>query len=127
MVDWSELREFSGVDLASSFVLSWHAKGDALVIDLDLCLEPAHPFYEKPRPAEKACIRPAFLEFPSCHEVATPAGESGAPREIIGRLGIGVIAGLRLPDEGCYEIAGEFGTVSIIAERPILRLKGGWP
>ena len=125
MVDWSELREFSGVDLASSFIVSWSAEGDALVIDLDLCLEPAHPFYEIPRPAEKACIRPAFLEFPCCDEISTPGGDSGAAREMVGHLGLGVITGLRLLDEGCYEIAGEFGTVSVTAERPILRLKRG--
>ena len=125
MVDWSELREFRGVELASSFVLSWHAEGDTLVIDLDLCLEPAHPFYETPRPAERACIRPAFLEFPCCDEVGTTAGESGAPQDMIRQLGLGAITGLRLLDEGCYEIAGEFGTVSVIAERPILRLKRG--
>ena len=127
MVDWSELREFSGVNLAASFVLSWHAEGDTLFIDLDLYLEPAHPFYETPRPAEKACIRPAFLEFPCCDEISAPAGDSGAPRDMAGQLGPGAITGLRLLDEGCYEIAGEFGTVSVIADRPILRLKRGWP
>ena len=45
--------------------------------------------------------------------------------EMIGQLGLGAITGLRLLAEGCYEITGEFGTVSISAERPILRLKRG--
>ena len=42
-----------GVDLAKSFILSWHVEAETLVIDIDLYLEPEHPFYETPRPAEK--------------------------------------------------------------------------
>ena len=66
-----------------------------------------------------------LLEFPYCDEVGTPAGERGAPGDLAAQLKPGAITGLRLLGDGCYEIAGEFGTVSIIAERPILRLKGG--
>ena len=63
-VSWRQLREFADVDLTQSFVLSWHLDGEMLVVDVDLYLEPEHPFYEPPRPAEKACIRPAVVEFP---------------------------------------------------------------
>lgn len=124
MVDWRELREFNDVDLTRSFVLSWHHEGDALVIDVDLFLEPAHPFYEKPRPAEQVCIRPAFIEFPYCVAVSSPLGEAGHPADVARHLGLGAIQGLRVLKDGYYEIDGEFGTVSISAERPILRLKG---
>ncbi len=112
-VDWRQLREFAGVDVSNSFVLSWRMQGETLLIDVDLLLMPEHPFYEKPRPAEKVCIRPAIVEFRYCDSVSAD----------ISQLGHGAIAGFTVQD-GTYEIVGEFGTVRIDAERPLLRLKG---
>ena len=123
-VGWRQLREFAGVDLSQSFVLSWHVEAEMLVIDIDLYLEPEHPFYETPRPAEVHCIRPAFIEFPYCDELHTAAGASGEVAEIAAKLGLGAISDLEVLDDSRYAISGEFGTVSIAAERPILRLKG---
>jgi hypothetical protein len=123
-ISWRQLREFADVDLAKSFVLSWHVEAEALVIDIDLYLEPGHPFFEKPRPAEMVCIRPAFIEFPCCDELQPCAGGGREVAEIAGNLGLGAISDLTVSDDGRYAISGEFGTVSIIAERPILRLKG---
>ena len=123
-ISWRQLREFADVDLAKSFVLSWHVEAEALVIDIDLCLESEHPFFEKPRPAERVCIRPAFIEFPCCDELQPCAGGGREVAEIAGNLGLGAISDLTVSDDGRYAISGEFGTVSIIAERPILRLKG---
>ena len=95
-----------------------------LVIDVDLYLEPGHPFYETPRPAEVHCIRPAFIEFPYCDELSSAAGGSGEVAEIAAKLGLGAISDLVVLDDSRYAISGEFGTVSVVAERPILRLKG---
>lgn len=124
--DWRELREFKAVDLTRSFVLSWHTESETLLIDLDLFLCPDHAFYEEPRPAEKACFRPAILEFPYCSVLSSGAdtdnGQSVA--DIAATLGHGLIEGLRRIGEGRYEITGEFGQVEIDAERPLLRLKG---
>ena len=64
--DWRKLREFVAVDLTRSFVLSCDVESETLLIDSDLYLTTAHPFYEKPRPSEKACIRSAVIEFPYC-------------------------------------------------------------
>jgi hypothetical protein len=124
-VDWRKLREFAGVDLAQSFVLTWYVEGDMLFVDSDILLLPDHPFYEKPRPAEKVCIRPAIIEFPFC----TGISRDGAPvsdnlKDGVKQLGHGAISGMRLCDDGRYELRGEFGTVIIDAERPVLRLKG---
>jgi len=123
-ISWRQLREFADVDLTQSFVLSWHGEGEMLVVDIDLVLGPEHPFYEKPRPAEKVCIRPAFIEFPYCEELQSAQSGSGEVAEISGKLGLGAISDLVVLDDGRYAISGEFGTVSIVAERPILRLKG---
>lgn len=124
VISWRELREFADVDLAKSFVLSWHVEAETLVVDIDLYLGPGHPFYEKPRPSEIVCIRPAFIEFPYCDKLQSDAGGGAEVAEIAGNLGLGAISDLTVSDDGRYAISGEFGTVSIVAERPILRLKG---
>ena len=121
---WKELREFAHVDLARSYVLSWQAEGDSLLIDLDLFIESAHPSYEEPRPAEKVCIRPALLEFPYVDECRLNDAEPRQLSELVNEIALGAIEDLTVSGDGCYEIRGEFGTVSVHAERPILRLKG---
>ena len=126
VTDWREMREFSAVDLTKSFVLSWGTESASLLIDLDLFLCPDHAFYEKPRPAEKACFRPAFLEFPFCSRIKPGADAEGSQpvSEAVEALTHGAIASLRRVADGRYEITGGFGQVEIHAERPILRLKG---
>lgn len=124
-VDWREFREFAAADLSRSFVLSWALESETLLIDIDLYLTPEHPFYEKPRPSEKACIRPAVIEFPFCDRIESddmPADTD--PETLASKLGHGGIEGLSRLADGWYEIRGEFGVVVLDAERPILRLKG---
>ena len=122
--DWRQLREFAAVDLDQSFVISWHIESGTLMIDVDLFLTADHPSYEKPRPAEKVCIRSAIIEFPYCDQVTAEDDTSSSMADLIENLGHGVIEGLRRHRDGRYEINGEFGTVTITAERPLLRLKG---
>lgn len=122
--DWRNLREFAGVDLTESFVLSWSAEAETLLIDADVLLTPEHTFYEQPRPAEKVCIRPAIIEFPYCQLLRLNQGEAGSVAEVAATIGHGAIKGLRRLGDGRYEIQGDFGTVSIEAERPLLKLKG---
>ena len=122
--DWTELSEFAGVDLTSSYVLSWGVEADVLLIDIDLYLLPDHPHYEEPRPAEKACIRAAFIEFPWCTRAAASGDAKAMPvADSIGKLGTGRITGFRRTGEGKYEMSGEFSSVLIDAERPMIRLK----
>lgn len=124
-IDWRKLREFAGVDLTGSFVLTWALETGTLFIDSDVLLLPTHPFYEKPRPAEKVCIRPAVMEFPFCTSVSVD-GVAGRDdiKGCVSRLGHGAIRGMQRYADGRYELQGEFGTVIIEAERPVLRLKG---
>jgi len=121
--EWRQLREFADVDLTRSYVLSWQVESDTLTIDIDLYLMPQHAFYEKPRPAEKVCIRPAFIEFPCCEELSLKGAEDGELADIAGILGHGAISGFRRRADARYEISGEFGTVFVDAERPLLKLK----
>jgi hypothetical protein len=121
--DWRRLREFTDVDLTRSFILSWHIESGTLFIDIDLFLRPEHPFYEKPRPAEKICIRPACIEFPYCDGLILDGTEDAEPVDIADNLRIGAITGLRRLVDARYEISGDFGTVFVNAERPLLKLK----
>jgi len=123
IIEWRQLREFTAVDLTRSFVLSWHVDGGALIIDIDVYLTPGHPFYEKPRPAEKVCIRPAYIEFPFCKSLRSDGGSEGELADIASNLGHGALTDLRRLSDAHYEISGEFGTVFVDAERPLLRLK----
>jgi len=123
-IAWQRLREFAGVDLTRSFVLSWKVQSGTLVVDIDLFLCPEHPFYERPRPAEKVCIRPACIEFPWCDGLAHGDDEDGELADVAGRIPLGAITEFVVVAEGHYELHGEFGNVSIRAERPVLRLKG---
>ena len=122
--DWRQLREFAAVDLEQSFVLSWEMTSEMLHIDVDMFLTPEHPFYEKPRPAEKVCIRPAVIEFPLCDAIETDTAAAGTrPAEAAATIAHGAISGLRRLADGRFELEGEFGVVLIDAERPVMRLK----
>jgi len=123
-VDWRQLREFADVDLVQSYVLSWRVESDTLVVDIDVFLTPDHPFYEKPRPAERVCIRPAIIEFPLCDSISAEGVSGEEVSDIAKKIAHGPIRSLRRLSSGHYELGGEFGTVLIDAERPILRLKG---
>jgi len=122
--DWRRLHEFAAVDLNQSFILSWHVESETLMIDIDVFLTAEHPFYEKPRPAEKVCIRPAIIEFPICESICVDGKSQSTLGETAEGLGHGAIDGLQRHENGQYEINGVFGTVMITAERPLLRLKG---
>lgn len=124
VTSWTALREFKHIDLTQSFVLSWELASETLQIDVDLYLCPDHPFYEAPRPAEKACFRPAHIDFPHCSQILrSPEERDVSLHEVIRALAGGLINDLRRTGEGQYEISGEFGRVAIFAERPMVRLK----
>lgn len=124
-VDWRDMREFAGVDLTKSFILSWQIDGETLLIDVDMFLTSDHPFYERPRPAEKICIRPTVIEFPYCESIRTDSSAGAETlNDIVERIGPGAIEGLQQRNERSFEINGAFGTVKIDAERPILRFGG---
>ena len=84
---------------------------------------PEHPFYEEPRPAEKVCIRPACIEFPCCEDLLPDGVADGEPADIARKLGHGAISEFRRRADARYEISGEFGTVFVNAERPLLKIK----
>ena len=121
---WRELREFRGVDLAGSYVLGWTFDRGSLLVDLDILLLPEHPFYERPRPAEKVGSRGATLEFPHCESIRHSGRGAVDIADSLAVLGTGKLANLRVYAEGVYEIEGRFGRITLEAERPVLMLAG---
>lgn len=125
-VGWRELREFAGIDVDRSYVVSWALDRDLLSLDVDLRLRPDHPFYERPRRRSKDCMRPAIIEFPCCAGIRIDGSDGGEnPRSLVLRLEAGAITDLERRDQGPYVLRGHFGIVEIDAERPILRLGAG--
>lgn len=56
--------------------------------------------------------------------MGTDVGASDKVADIAAKLGLGAITDLVVVDDSRYAISGEFGTVSVVAERQILGLKG---
>ena len=123
---WRDLHEFTSVDLEESFVLSWKIDGESLLIDVDLFLCADHIFYEKPRPSEGACFRPAAIEFRNCTSLRgnNLKDELAGTEDTTTALGLGKIHDLRRTGEGEYKMSGEFGDVDIAGDRPIVWLMG---
>ena len=111
-----------GIGISESYVLSWSSETESLLVDADLLLTRDHPAYEEPRPSEKQCYRPAWLEFPWCTGVQA-SGRTGSAAEMAATLGSGKIRELRGAGDGNWELTGEFGSVIIRAEAPMVRLK----
>jgi hypothetical protein len=112
----------AGIRISESYVLSWSTEAESLIIDADLLLTPDHPAFEEPRPAEKQCYRPAWVEFPWCTAVRA-LNRNGPAAEVIRLLGDGKIRSLQAAGDGNWELAGEFGTVVIHSEAPMVRLR----
>lgn len=125
-IGWRELREFAGIDVDRSFVLSWTLDRETLCVDADVQLRPDHPFYEPPRRRETACMRAASIEFPYCTGLRLNGLATGdALASVVAALPPGAIGDLVRHDGGAYVLTGDFGTVEIDSERPLLRLRAG--
>lgn len=125
ITNWTELQEFKGVDLTSSYVLSWGLERGTLQLDIDVCLTPRHPLYEPPRPSEDAFILPAVIEFPLCTRLESRGrqADQAKVKSLTDELAHGRIKSLQCVAEGVYRIDGKFGRVIIHADRPLLRLR----
>lgn len=71
---------FDGVLTTDSFILGWHREGDRLIFVLEASLWPGHPDYERPRPDEWTCYKPARLVFEGVHSIEGLPEMVSAPR-----------------------------------------------
>ena len=54
---------FENIDIENSMLLSVIINDDELTLEMDFCLEPAHPDYEEPGEGEDCCFHPGMLRF----------------------------------------------------------------
>lgn len=123
-VSWEAFREFRGIDLEASFLLSATMTGDMLKLEVDLVLTPDHALFEKPRPAQKACVRAGIVEFPYLDSLSIDENsiDSADVAPSLALLQPGKIASLEVTGEGNYLLTGEFGTVAFESGRPVLHI-----
>jgi len=113
-MNWKELKEFSGIDLNDSFVLSWNHDCNNLVFELVASIWPDSKHYEQPKNNEYTCYKPAKLSFNNFVVLSgllemsdvTPFTDADNEKDY------GNIDSLVSNDSG-YTVEGEFGEVSI--------------
>ena len=54
---------FDNVDIEKSTLRAGIINDDELTLEMDFCLEPAHPDYEEPGDDEECCWHPGLLKF----------------------------------------------------------------
>ncbi len=121
--NWTQLREFDGVDLSESYVLGWQLAPAELVFQLDvaLTLTPEHRLYASPRAGERTCwVRGAlhFAEPSFVQGLREPSIVPGAT-DATGARDYGNIDGLSWAD-GEGHVFGEFGDVTFHSSPPYI-------
>ena len=54
---------FDNIDIENSTLRAVIINDDELTLEMDFCLEEAHPDYEKPGAGEECCFHPGLLKF----------------------------------------------------------------
>jgi hypothetical protein len=117
--DWTQLREFDGVDLSESYVLGWVLAEDELVLELDVALTPDHALYTPPRAEERTCWVRGHLHCPGASSVQGLQDQCGivGATDATGAGDYGSIDELSWAD-GQAHIVGEFGDITLRSSRP---------
>ncbi|WP_341713714.1 hypothetical protein [Erythrobacter sp.] len=69
---------FENIDIANSVLLSVVINDDELALEMDFCLDPAHPDYEEPGEGEAYCFHPGMLKFAGISKLSLERAEDGA-------------------------------------------------
>ena len=64
------MKEFEGIDLNDSFVLSWEQIGNHIIFNLEASIWPESKHYSMPKPDEYTCYKPARLVFGGVSDVS---------------------------------------------------------
>lgn len=59
----SVASRFDNISVERSMLLGVIVDDDQLTLELDFCLEPAHPDYEAPGEGEDCCFHPGMIRF----------------------------------------------------------------
>ncbi len=105
---------FKGIDLNDSFVLSWHQGENELTFGLEASIWPESRYYEKPKPNEYTCYKPAILLFKNFKELngLLELNQVKVVTDASGEKDYGNIDNLEENNNG-FLVEGDFGSVSI--------------
>jgi len=62
-MNWTEFKQFDGIDLNDSFVIDWCLVKDNLVLNIEASIWPQSSYYTKPKKDEFTCYRNAKISF----------------------------------------------------------------
>jgi hypothetical protein len=114
----------AGLNLEDTFVLAWHRAADALTFHVVASLLPEHPEFSAPPENEWACYRAGLIQFVGVSSVEGLHAQASVPAatDAAGEVDYGCIDQLSLVRRGHYSMAGEFGTVAVVAEELVVVL-----
>ncbi|WP_370188563.1 hypothetical protein [Qipengyuania sp.] len=69
---------FENVDLVASVLRAVIINDDELTLEMDFCLEQAHPDYEAPGAGEECCFHPGMLRFAGISKLSLERAEQPA-------------------------------------------------
>ena len=100
---------FENIDIESSVLRAVIINDDELTLEMDFCLEEAHPDYEAPGEGEDCCFHPGLLKFAGISKLSLDRAEQ--PAEANRRFAIKSfnIEGTK------FDMACEWGTIHLQA------------
>ena len=70
---------FENIDVIRSVLRAVIINDDELTLEMDFCLEEAHPDYEAPGEGEECCFHPGLLKFAGISKLSLERAEGTAP------------------------------------------------
>ena len=120
---YHDLPSFRGYYLEDSYVLAIHLSGNELAFDLEVVLLSDHPEYARPKPGEQHCYRRSRLSFGRPSEIRFDGPTALRPTvDPDGSVDLGNIDSLTRTKDGRFAIAGDWGSIEVRSEPPVIEL-----
>ena len=109
MAGRSIASRFEKIDIERSMLLGVVVDDDQLTLEMDFCLQPDHPAYEKPGEGEECCFHPGMLRFGGITKLALERTEEGGTGRRRFRIQSFAIEGTR------FDLKCDWGTIHLQA------------
>lgn len=113
---YTDIPGFAELVLEESFVLDISATPTRLVLCVEFALTPEHPAYAPPPPNENEAYRRGEIRFLGVRRLVWEGQGAQPATDASGERDYGHIDDLRW-DDGVYELAGDWGEITLEAER----------
>lgn len=121
MAGYWTLPGFEGLYLEDSWVLSIRPGEATLTLEVDFVLRESHPEYRAPLSGEQYCYRRGRIRFERVTAMSWTRGRAAPATDATGEQDLGSFDEFEVADE-VYTIAGDFGTIEVVSERPTAEL-----